>query len=656
MHDDRESPIASPHAGPIGPPPEADTAASSAGLSRRDTGFGLQADQDWEADTLVGSDVGDVRIETVIGQGGMGRVYRGRQRAPSRPVAVKTIRPGLRSPGAVARFSREAEVLGRLGHPGIARIYSAGMHDGPAGPTPYFVMELIPDAAPLVRFCAEPDLDTRERLRLFAEICRAVGHGHEHGVVHRDLKPGNILVGSDGRPRVIDFGVAKIAEDLDSAAAVTETDQCVGTRQYMSPEQFSGGAVDPRSDVYSLGVILHELLTGRLPYDVSRLSLVDTARVVREARPTPLTICEPGYRRGLAAIAATCLAKSPDQRYASASLLADDIDRLLAGQSIAARPGRLAWLGRGVALATAAAVAVGLAIWWATSPSPAPGSGPTAGFHKVSSGRTEPLAWVFLDFDTDVTGLTSGDFRLTRDGESLATDALVVTGGGRSWKVSGLDAATAAEGGYVLELVGSKKGPVDAEGRRLAAPARVAWRMPPHRRTELNLLDDDWRKFVVAMVDTEAYTERVAGATRFIRPTVPGREGSVVLRFDAPFTIQSASLMAGLAVWTTGDPFPYDPGARAGLDVSSDGDAWTTLSQLEAGHGGFDQALRDISAIVGGGTSVWVRARLTATRDWPGDGMIFAQFLRTDPAIPGPRLTITLTGSHPPVIPSSDGP
>lgn len=654
MPDDRESPVAPPHAGAASQPPGADTAASSAGLSRRDTGFGLHAADDWEADPLVGSDVGDVRIEAVIGQGGMGRVYLGRQHAPSRPVAVKTIRPGPRSPSAVARFTREADVLGRLGHPGIARIHSAGMLDGPAGPTPYFVMELIPDAAPLVRFCEHRGLGIRERLMLFADVCRAVGHGHEVGVVHRDLKPGNVLVGSDGRPRVIDFGVAKIAEDLDSATAMTETGQCVGTRQYMSPEQFAGGPVDPRSDVYSLGVILHELLTGRLPYDVSRLSLVETARVVRETRPVPLAVREPATGRSLAAIAATCLAKSPQQRYASADLLADDLERLLAGQPIAARPGGIGSVGRMAGLATAAA-ALGMAAWWAGAPPSVSSRGPTAAFHSISNGRTEPLAWAALDFDSEITELSARDFRLTRGGEPIATDALTVTGNGRSWKLSGLDAITAAEGDYRLELVGSARGPIDAAGRRLAAPAQVAWRMPPYRRTEFNLLDDRWRQFVVSMTDAEAYTERVAGSTRFIRPTVPGREGSVVLRFDAPFAIQSASLMAGLAVWTTGDPFPYDPGARAGLDVSPDGETWTTLAQLEAGRGGFDHPVRDITAFVAGGTSVWVRARLAATREWPGDGMIFAQFLRTDPTIAGPRLAITLTGSHPPVIPSSDG-
>ena len=656
MHDDRESPVTPPHAGLASERPSADTAASSAGLSRRDTGFGLHADDGWEDDPLVGSDVGDVRIEAVIGQGGMGRVYLGRQRAPSRPVAVKTIRPGPRSPGAVARFTREADVLGRLGHPGIARIHSAGILDGPAGPTPYFVMELIPDAAPLVRFCEQRGLSIHERLKLFVDVCRAVGHGHAVGVVHRDLKPGNVLVGSDGRPRVIDFGVAKIAEDLDSADAMTETGQCVGTRQYMSPEQFAGGPFDPRSDVYSLGVILHELLTGRLPYDVSRLSLVATARVVREARPAPLAVREPTTGRSLAAIAATCLAKSPQQRYASASLLADDLERLLAGQSIAARRGGLLSFGRTAGIAAAAAAALAMAAWWASKPPSVPDRGPAAAFHSISNGRTEPLAWVALDFDSEINELSAKDFRLTRDGEPIATDALTVTGKGRHWKLAGLDAITAAEGNYRLKLVGSARGPVDAAGQRLATPAQVTWRMPPYRRTELNLLDDRWRQFVVSMIDVEAYTEHVAGSTRFIRPTVPGREGSVVLRFDAPFAIQSASLMAGLAIWTTGDPFPYDPGARAGLDVSPDGETWTTLAQLEAGRGGFDHPVRDVTAVVAGGTSVWVRARLAATREWPGDGMIFSQFLRTDPAIAGPRLAITLTGSHPPVIPSGDGP
>ena len=127
-----------------------------------------------------------------------------------------------------------------------------------------------------------------------------------------------------------------------------------------------------------------------------------------------------------------------------------------------------------------------------------------------------------------------------------------------------------------------------------------------------------------------------------------------MLRFHVPFVIQDATLKAAVSVWTTGDPFPYDPGAKAAVDVSPDGEAWTTIVTLEADRGGADTMPRDIASVVAGGQEVWVRARLTATREWPGDGLIFSQFLRTDPENPVPSFRLDLVGPHPPVIPRFD--
>ena len=206
----------------------------------------------------------------------------------------------------------------------------------------------------------------------------------------------------------------------------------------------------------------------------------------------------------------------------------------------------------------------------------------------------------------------------------------------------------------MLELAGTTTSPVDASGNRLAAPARATWKMPPSREIAFNLLDADWKQHLVSMTDAECYTERHAGATTFIRPTTAGKEGVVILRFDLPFTIHDATLACGIAVWTTGDPFPYDPGAKAAVDVSADGVTWKTVASLEANRGGFNDGSHDIGPLVAGGSQVWVRARLVATRDWPGDRMIFAQFLRTDPQQDRKTFRLTVTGPHPPVIPAAD--
>lgn len=656
--------------------PSPDTTTSAGSFSRRSTDFGLDvAGGPMPPDTLIGADIGDVRVERLVAQGGMGRVYEARQRHPNRAVAVKVMRAGCRSPGAMQRFRQEAEVLGRLRHPGIAQIFTAGSQRLDGEETPYFVMEFVPGSETLSDFCARRQLPARARLDLLRAACEAVAHGHSQGVVHRDLKPGNILVDAEGRPKVIDFGIARLVDDArPDGGSCTETGQFVGTRPYMSPEQCGGGRIDARTDVYALGVIIHEVLTGRLPYDVTGKSLGETARVVQEQPPARLVLADRDLARGADAIASRCLEKRAPDRYPSAAELAADLERLLAGQPLSVRaPGILdacvAWTRRrrttAVALATAIASATLVTALLArpvprppSSPPSAAGdvdqSGPHATFDVVSNGRTEPLQWIGITFSEPVEGLDPADFRLTRDGVAVPLSAATVSGAGRGWRIGGLAEPTADEGTYVLELATDGDPPRDAAGNPLAAPERVTWRMPAYRRFAFTLLDDSWHKHVVSIEGLERHTERFAGAATFIRPTTVGREGVVVLRFDAPFEIHDAALSASIAVWTTGDPFPYDPGARAALDVSRDGETWTTIASREANHGGFATERHDIAPIVAGGHQVWVRARLAGTREWPGDGIIFAQFLRTAPDPEGASFELSVTGPHPPVIPSAN--
>jgi len=653
-------------------PATRDTVPTADALSRRSTDFGLPepAPREPVGDPFEGRDLGDVIITRLIAQGGMGRVYEARQRAPARTVAVKLMRPSRRSPAAVQRFRREAELLGLLRHRGIAQVFVAGTCVVEGEETPYFVMEFIAGAETLVRACDRRNLAPRQRLELFREVCEAVARGHAAGVVHRDLKPGNILIDADGHPKVIDFGIARLIRD--DAEGFTETGSFLGTRQYSSPEQCLGEEVDARTDVYALGVILHELLSGRPPYDVVGSSLAETARVVQDTPPARLRFADRGLEPGADAIALKCLAKRPADRYPSAAQLAADLDRLLAGQPITARaPGPLAacraWCRRHKTLAAsgvaalASAVLVAGAFWftagrdWATrSPSSvAPGPGPGATFPNVSSLRTTPLQWLALTFDEPIRGLTPADLRLTRDGQALSLDGVKITGSREYWEVRGLESATAREGRYVLELAGTATSPVDFAGRRLRAPARAAWRMPPYREIAFNLLGDEWKTHVVSLEGVDFATERNAGASSFIRPSAIDQEGVAVLKFTAPFEIRAATLTATIAVWTTGDPFPYDPRARAAIDVSPDGMTWTTLDTREANRGGFGGGPFDIREIVAGSREVWVRARLTASRTWPGDGPIYAQFLRTDPGRPDEKtFRLTLTGPDPGATPA----
>ncbi|MHC4997163.1 MAG: serine/threonine protein kinase, partial [Planctomycetota bacterium] len=207
--------------------------------------------------------IGRFHLKKLIATGGMGAVYQATQENPRRTVAIKLMKSGVASSSALRRFEYESQLLARLRHPGIAEVYEAGTHEAHDGAVPYFVMEYIAGAKRITDYVRDKKLSTRERLRLFVEVCFAVHHGHTKGIIHRDLKPDNILVDSHGRIKIIDFGVAR-ATDSDLAVTTLQTDigQLIGTVQYMSPEQVEADPddLDTRSDVYSLGVVLYELL------------------------------------------------------------------------------------------------------------------------------------------------------------------------------------------------------------------------------------------------------------------------------------------------------------------------------------------------------------------------------------------------------------
>jgi len=288
-------------------------------------------------DPLLGKDFGGVTLVRVIAEGGMGRVYEGLQDRPRRPVAVKVMRPGFVSSEACRRFDNEAEVLGRLRHRYVAQIFSAGICSVAGARVPYFVMEYIPDALPITKYVAHHKLPTDERLALFRKVCDAVAHGHEKGVIHRDLKPSNILVEPSGEPKIIDFGVARcIDASPEAMTALTDMGQLIGTVQYMSPEQFAANPaeIDVRADVYALGVILYELLTGKPPYEIRQKQIFEAARVVREQRPISPEKLNKTVRPDVARITGRCLAKDRSRRYANAAEVATAIGSYLSGQPV----------------------------------------------------------------------------------------------------------------------------------------------------------------------------------------------------------------------------------------------------------------------------------------------------------------------------------
>ncbi|MDX1387801.1 MAG: serine/threonine-protein kinase, partial [Acidobacteriota bacterium] len=316
--------------------------------------------------------IGRYRIVSVLGRGGMGIVYEAEQSRPHRPVALKVILGGSYVDDLHIRlFEREVETLARLKHPNIATIYEAGRTEEGQH---FFAMELVRGTT-LDRFVVENDLTRRDRLELFGTICAAINHAHQRGVIHRDLKPSNILVDADGQPKVLDFGLARITDwDLNATTMLTRPGNIVGTLTHMSPEQARGDvdAIDVRSDVYALGVILYQLMTDKLPVEWDQRSLPAGITAILERDPPKPSTIDRRLRGDLDTIIMKTLEKDPPRRYQSAAALGDDVERYLTHQPILARPAGTFYQFRKLVarhklpfalLAAILVIAIGFGVW-----------------------------------------------------------------------------------------------------------------------------------------------------------------------------------------------------------------------------------------------------------------------------------------------------
>jgi serine/threonine protein kinase len=364
-----------------------------------------------------------------LGHGGMGVVYKARDSGLKRVVAVKMIRAaGLARPEELARFRAEAEAVARLQHPHIVQIFATGEQDG----QPYFALEYVAGGSLEQKLQGRPQ-PSQDAARLVMLLARAVHAAHQQGIVHRDLKPANVLLAAPadepalnsayGCPKVTDFGLVKY---LDGAQVQTASGALLGTPNYMAPEQAAGlsQAVGPATDVHALGVILYEMLTGRPPY--RGLGLMATLDLVRSQPPLPLRALQPNTPPELEAICQRCLAKAPQQRYATAAALADDLHRFLGGQPVAAppppvpQPSGRRWSRRHLALAGAVLLAclVPLVWWLLHEPGPERTAEPGPGTQPLSG---ELIVRVWTKGTKEKQGLRVEDFGAlpVRPGEQI---------------------------------------------------------------------------------------------------------------------------------------------------------------------------------------------------------------------------------------------
>jgi len=306
---------------------------------------------------LIGARLGPYRVDAIAGHGGMGAVYRAtRDDAEFRQqVAIKLVRAAAESPATLRRFKQERQILARLAHPHIARLLDGG--STPEG-VPYLVMEFI-EGEPITTWCERRALPIADRLRLFLHVCEAVAFAHRERVVHRDLKPANILVTRDSSPKLLDFGIAKLLDPDPHSEAISLTTLHVMTPDYAAPEQVRGEAASVTTDIYALGLVLYEMLTGRKAQEIPHYTPVAISQVVCHLEPKAPAALKPQLSGDLDNIVRMAIRKEPQRRYASVSEMARDIQRHLEGRTVTARPDTLGYRTAKFLRRNRAAAAVG---------------------------------------------------------------------------------------------------------------------------------------------------------------------------------------------------------------------------------------------------------------------------------------------------------
>ncbi|MEM7205237.1 MAG: serine/threonine-protein kinase [Planctomycetota bacterium] len=287
--------------------------------------------------------IGGYRTVRPLGHGCMGIVYEAETDA-GRPVALKLVHPGWLAPGGERHFTRRMGALQSLRHDGIAAVYDAGVADLGQGPQPFIIGELVRGTR-LGSFATVQGLRPHDRLKVFAGLCLAVQHAHDEGFVHGDLKPANLLVETDGRVKVVDFGLVEaLGLDVTCARSLSDPADFVEALAYLSPERVASEVdrADIAAEVYSLGVVLFELITGRLPHSVRGKSVAEAIRIIHDERPLALSDADPVLRCGLEEILAKALSRRPEERYATVADFAAEVERFAREKTMqAGRPGRL---------------------------------------------------------------------------------------------------------------------------------------------------------------------------------------------------------------------------------------------------------------------------------------------------------------------------